>query len=784
MEHLSKERTKFTLLLFVVFMSSFGVLSFEISLTRIFSVMFSYHYTFLVVSLALFGLGLGGILAQTFSSNMPLNKTFSRLAVLSTIFSFSVSLFAFLAISASVSNIAVAAFIMFLPFLVAGTLLAAIYKLFIIHSNAVYFADLLGAAVGALSIVIVLNLVGAVLSILLVSGLISIAALIFAFASKKKIVTLVAVTSIVLVAFFAQYSTYTESWSISPADDQEKELTGVLSDPTLDAKIVDSRWSAFGRTDLVELEADPHRKIIFVDGSAGTYLYHFDGDANSSMETISALKNSTQYFPYLLSDKGNSLVIGPGGGLDVLTSIMAGVSHTTAVEVNPEIVSIVRDYANYSGGIYTNYSNVHINIDEGRSFIRRDTGKYDVIMLDIPVTKTAQGTVGYALAENYLFTTDAFSDYLNHLNDDGFLAIVAHSPAEVYKLTAIAFKVMGAQGLNAQEIMQRISVVGVMEQHVHAGLPIFMLKKTPITEQQARLIYEKTNELSLPLSYVPYLHTASIDPVLMALTHEEVSIDHLASQASFDMTAPTDDNPFFYKFDIGIPDTLTQLLAGSILLAGAVSFFYVYSWRRREVLFVNGTMKVLKSKFSLFRLFCFASLGLGFMLIEVALIQKFILFLGPPTLAIATSLFALLFAGGLGSVISAKWRRSKHVNPFKLALLISVLVVLYLIVLPYVFDVFLGYSSIFRVLISFALISPLAFFMGIPFPTILKRVKKEFENDAAWMWCINGAFSVLGSVLALVFAMSLGFNAVLLLGAVTYVGIFLVGRTQIKMARK
>ena len=778
MERLSKERAKFTILLFAVFMSSFGVLSFEVSLTRIFSVMFSYHYTFLVVSLALFGLGLGGIFAQSFSSKMPIEKTFSRLSVLSTVFSFSVSLFAFIAISISISNIAVAAFIMFLPFLVAGTLLAAIYKLFIIHSNVVYFADLLGAAVGAMAIVIILNLAGAVLSILLVSGLISIAALVFALASKKRTITVAAVASMTLVALFAQYSTYTTPWNISPADDQEKELTNALSDPTLGAKIVDSRWSAFGRTDLVELAADPHRKLIFVDGGAGTSLFHFDGDANSSMGAVSALRNSTQYFPYVLADKGNSLVIGPGGGLDVLTAIMAGVNHTTAVEVNPEIVSIVRDYEDYTGGIYTNYDNVHVNVDEGRSFIRRDNGKYDVIMLDIPVTKTPQGAAGYALAENYLFTTDAFRDYLNHLNDGGFLAIVAHGPAEVYKLTSITFKVLGAQGLSAPEIMDRISIVGVMGQHVHAGLPIFMLKKTPITNQQSMLIYEKTNELALPLAYAPNLHLSSFDPVLMALAHEEVTIDQLTSEARFDMTAPADDNPFFYKFDLGIPNTLMLLLAGAIVLSGAVSFFYVSSRRRREVLFTNGTMKVLKSKFSLFRLFCFASLGLGFMLLEVALIQKFILFLGPPTLAIATSLFALLFAGGLGSAISTKWRSSKHVDPFRVALFISVMVILYLVMLPYVFDVFLGYSTIFRILISFALIFPLAFLMGIPFPTILRRVKNEFENDAASMWCINGAFSVLGGALAIVFAMSLGFNAVLLSGAVTYLGVFLVGRTR------
>ena len=168
------------------------------------------------------------------------------------------------------------------------------------------------------------------------------------------------------------------------------------------------------------------------------------------------------------------------------------------------------------------------------------------------------------------------------------------------------------------------------------------------------------------------------------------------------------------------------------------------------------------------------------MLIEVALIQKYILFLGPPTLAIAASLFSLLFAGGVGSVVSGKWNSSKHFNSFSTSLIISITIILYLLALPVLFDAFLGYSLLTRVLISFASIFPLGFMMGIPFPTILRQVKREFENDAAWMWCINGAFSVLGSVLALVLAMSFGFNAVLMLGALTYLGIFLVGRKQPK----
>jgi MFS family permease len=190
----------------------------------------------------------------------------------------------------------------------------------------------------------------------------------------------------------------------------------------------------------------------------------------------------------------------------------------------------------------------------------------------------------------------------------------------------------------------------------------------------------------------------------------------------------------------------------------------------------NGSKVKFKSKFSGFKWYIFASLGFGFMLIEIALIQKFILFLGEPTLAIAVSLFSLLLAGGIGSFFSRKWFNGKQYNAFKISLIIAVVTIVYIFALPFIFNATLSYSASIRFVISFAFISPLGFLMGIPFPTALGYIKQEFENDAAWMWCINGAFSVLAGVFALVVAMTFGFNAVLLLGALTYAGLFVIGR--------
>jgi hypothetical protein len=255
-----------------------------------------------------------------------------------------------------------------------------------------------------------------------------------------------------------------------------------------------------------------------------------------------------------------------------------------------------------------------------------------------------------------------------------------------------------------------------------------------------------------------------------------MTINDLLSVAPVNLNAPTDDKPFFYNFDLGIPSTLVALLAGAIMLCIVVTILYVSARRKDERTSRNGAVVKVKAKFSGFKWYVFASLGFGFMMIEVALIQKFILFLGEPTTAIAVSLFSLLLAGGIGSLFSKKWVNGKQINAFKVSLIIAVLTVSYIFLLPLIFNAALSYSTLIRFVISFAFISPLGFLMGIPFPTTLGYIKQEFENDAAWMWCINGAFSVLAGVFALVIAMTLGFNAVLLLGALTYAGLFFIGR--------
>lgn len=767
-------------LLSCVSVTSLGILAFEITLTRILSVIYSYHYSFFVVSLALFGFGLGGILVQPIIVKPTSKNVFSSLALLSLFFSLSVS-FLTVSISTTMSpNMLADAIIMFLPFLVAGIFMAAVYRSFATYGNIVYFADLAGASIGSLASLMLLPQHGAINTVFLIGMVSSVGSLLLAVTSKKRMMVVAAVAGLLLLAFSTQHLHTGQVLDVQIAGDQNKELCNFLKDSSLGAKIIDSRWSAFGRTDLVELGISPDTKTIFVDGGAGTLMYQFNGDFSNTSSEVYKLKYSTGYYPYYFADKGSALVIGAGGGVDVLNALAAGVNHITAVEVNPETVNIVRDYSDYNGGIYTKYENVEVFIDEGRSFLKRTPAKYDVIMLNIPITKTAQGTSGYSLAENYLFTTDSFRDYLEHLGDQGFLVIVAHDPLEVYKLTAITLKVLREGGASAGESMRHVVVTGMH----HSHFPVFILKKTAFAREQVTEMFAKSDELGFTPAYFPYINLGNLDPILTELGKEKLDLDvlvsHLRDHYGLDMEPPTDDRPFFYKFEKGIPQTLAQLLAASTALCVVISLLFSGAQESRRYSSRKKGLHSFARRFSLFMPLYFSSLGLGFMLIEVSLIQKFILFLGHPASAISVTLFSLLLSSGIGSLCSQRWKERLFRPALRASLIVGIQVISYTVILPLLFGMSLNYESTTRFLISFTLLFPLGFFMGMPFPLGIRLLEKETREHIPWMWSLNGAYSLLGSIVAVASAITFGFNATFLFGGLTYLAIFFFGHRRLE----
>jgi len=442
----------------------------------------------------------------------------------------------------------------------------------------------------------------------------------------------------------------------------------------------------------------------------------------------------------------------------------------------------MKKYSDFNGGIYKGFPRVKVLVEEGRNFVRRTRETYDIIMLVIPVTKTSRSLEGFALTENFLFTVQSINDYLDLLTPNGQLIVGTHDDLEISRLIFTSLAALETRGIDTPSAMKHIYVVGPER------LPIFVLKKSPFSPNEAQRVHLGMHKYDYAThsSFIPYIpqvkHTISLgegiyyehdmlNQSLYLIANGEVSPEEVIKTASHEIGAVTDDDPFFYKFDLGLPPVIVLLLAFSTIALGL-------GWLIRPIGTRNGGIPLRNdSSFNRIRfLLLFSFLGVGFMLIEIPLFQKFILFLGQPVHAMATLLFSLLVGGGIGSWASGSFWRGNAVSKLRLAaMIVALLVTIYILFLGRVFALFLGAPFYFRLTISFMLLSPLGFFMGIPFPQGLKLLEETgFSIYIPRMWGINGIGSVLGSALAIAWSISFGFSYAMVFGAILYFFVFIL----------
>jgi hypothetical protein len=777
-------------LLSAIFLTSFSLIAFEITLSRLLSVLLSYHYVFVVLSLALLGLGLGGMFVHFFRSQIPIEEDrFGVLAFFTSLYSLAISLSMILIIQIGYvqniqMNILLYGFLLLTPFFLAGVILAEVYRMFPIVSTRIYGLDLIGAAAGSFGVIQLLDILGGI-SISFFLGLgASVAALLFAMAGsgKKKKGWILSMGSF-LILFVLSGANLVGFYrpDIPIGKNPEKEIHDVLHGSSLKGKIVETKWSAFGRTDLVEFIDYPDHMDIYLDGTAGSPMYRFNGDINNPGFTINRLKDTFPgYFPFLFlkeEEKDSALIIGPGGGRDILLALMGGVQKITAVEINKDLVDMVHKYSRYNGGIYTELDNVRIVIDEGRNFLKRQKEKYDMIMLSLPVTNTSRSLEGYALTENFLFTTDSISDYLDHLTEEGQLVVVGHNDAEILRLLSISLVALNRRGISITTAMSQIYIVGSDEYLV------FVLKKMPFKPMEASSKYQALHQFGYDpkTSYFPHLtQVGTLNPVLVALSSGKIVLEDLkkmVKERGYDISPVTDNSPFFYKFDVGTPKPISLVFWSSVILFVLIILIPPLYWKKGVV----QKEALLKSKGHFDKIpfrsaVLFSMLGIGFMLIEISLIQRFAFFLGYPVLSLAVLLSALLGGAGMGSLWSGQFAPGKINRVIAMtSLSIVVMIVGYTFLLPITFDQLLGFDLTIRLLATIFILIPLGFLMGVPFPLGIRWLKeRRLENHIPWMWGMNGVSSVLGSAMTILIAISLGFTGALCVSACCYFIIFLV----------
>jgi len=764
-----------TFLFLATFLTSMALLLYEVALTRVFSVILNYHFVFVVVSFALLGMGIGSFIQGRWFRDSG-GQLMLRIALFGAgALSLSIGglLLVVLPLSASV-NFGQPGFYLYLliaavPFLFGGMNLSWIFQRWSKRASVLYAADLTGAALGVGIAWVLLQNTSGIAAIMGSGVLAGIGVVMLMFVGEARRIRSVIPLVLSVAMFLAGL------WQVYPevpvGADKDKDLYRMLNGESY-PEIVESRWSAFGRTDLVADPAQPHEMLLFVDGAAGTPMIHLGDTMTDSLKMHVMQRWALQYFPYsfLTPDQMDSAyVIGPGGGKDIVIAKSMGVNHVTAVEVNPDIVELVREYEEYNGGVYTDWENVEVRIGEGRQVLRSSDNRYDIISLALPVTKSRRSYEGYALTEDYLFTAEALQEYLTHLTPKGRIMILAHGEPEVVRLVSTVLKAFEQRGISNQKAMEHLYAIsdGMLAQLV--------IQKQPFSRAEVRKRHRIMHAYHLhnPIAYFPYIEQQEMQARLYNGTPVEIPMFQQAfvdigtgmfdADVAFldyrlDVSPVTDNRPFFYDFKPGLPPTLSLM---AVVFGGILLYSLIRIIRSESRDQIPGS-SIWKGRIFV----AFTLLGIGFMIAEIALFQKFVLYFRHPTLALTVLLSVILLATGIGSWLSHLWKAQSILQRVqRIGLVIGAALLVFQIVSGFIYE--LPNGLIQPVLIVSLFLMGLV--MGIPFPMLLRYLHERARQDLVpYAWGINGVASVTGSVISVILAKWFGWSMVLGIAGVIY----------------
>lgn len=739
----------------VLLLSACGLM-FELMLTRIFSATIWYHYAFVAISVALLGWGLGGFLVYVFGLAKYPRQARSILIVLSLLLSVTLQIFLYtiLQLPFTPERLNLYFLLSILPFLAGGAALSLAFEANGHDINRLYFADLVGAAAGVLIVPLVISLLGAETAILATAILPALAAVLLSTRdgqTSRRGWQVLAVLVLIGNISVAGWNYKTQTWTIRDAP--SKALYKLLADHPK-AHIVSDHWNAYSRITAVRGFDDYHVARLFIDSDAETSVLPWDG-------TMTGLKDDGRSwfraFPLRLAPQPKVLVIGPGGGTDVVMSIVAGSPQVTGVEMNPLMVQAVRDFGAEAGNIY-NHSKMRLIMDEGRNFIQRTDERFDTIILGFVDSWASVASGGLSLTENYLYTREALEAYYDHLSERGTLAIVRW-PTDVPRLVANSVDLLQARGMSIPEIGKHILAVS---EHKPASPndpveTIFMFTRSPLTaEMTDKLLAGFNNAYVVWSSYRP--SEKPYADLFEGRNDFAAYTDAFATRA----TPVNDDHPFYFATDKqywGIPAFAVRLVS---IPLGAVVVFAI-------LLLIAGKLLHFRAPGGRTILY-FGALGVGFIIVEVALVQRLILLLGHPIYTLVVILFTLLLASGIGSRFAGRFAPERiHRALGWIIPLVIALVIVAAFGLPLVVDSTMSFTQAQRIAVAAALTFPFGFLMGMPFPLGLRRHAQDpLGAPVSSLWGINGVASVIGSIAGMMIAVAAGFTWVFVGGAVCY----------------
>ncbi|MFB3881690.1 MAG: hypothetical protein ACE149_10525 [Armatimonadota bacterium] len=743
-----------------IFLVSFAVLAFQVSLTRIFSVVFSYHFAFLIVSGAICGLGLGGLgwyLGATRARSRPPEAGWMAVAFGLAL---PASVAALFAAPSLLSTSLWAAAIPLLPFAFAGAFLAEVFRRRAAESGYLYQADLAGASLAAVLVIPLISLTGALDLSFPLGALAALAGAAYAAGRRQPRLLSTGLAAAALLLACWPLSVRGGWLALRPLraeSPRSKSMLQALDDGDMVARIIDTHWSAYARTDLVRCdlpEAGVYSLQLYTDGGTPSLMLPFSGD-------LQAMAYLREWLPYLAFDsgpRGRMLSIGPGGGVDLLWGLLAGFREIDGVEVSEGCARMMDRYSRINGGLYRR-PGVRVVVGDGRSFLRRSKTKYDLIICSLTQTATT-GNVGQSLVESYIHTKEAFGDYLDHLTPDGRYALVAETEEVLLKGVFTALAVMAERGTAPSQACRHIIALSLPQGEADWTPYCFLLiwHRSPVNERQLASVRAAVAAGQAKVLFAPGLDR---HPLLGAVARGEAVPEGvfeagLTGPPRVDLRPATDERPFFLDLSVGPPSVAVWLVVLSVGVA-AVFAGTVMSRRRPEARGIGGWLTY------------FSALGAGFMLVEIPLIQKAILFLGHPTISYAAVVCFLLIGASLGSRLSQRW------PPARLRMCVAVAAAAVAVVgagyaggLTHLLDRLIGWPQPARLLLLGLLLVPLGGALGVPFPSGIRLMSARHAAEIPWMWGTNGLLSVTGSALAAASAKLVGIDGCLLAAAGLY----------------
>lgn len=788
---------------FAIGLLSGCLLAYEVLLTRLFSIVLWHHFAYMIISAAMLGFGASGtaltllkekiaphvgavylIAAAGMAFLMPMAFLLAQQVPFNPL--------ELLWDSTQPAKLLIVYLLMMLPFFFGGLCIGLVLWHFSGNAGCIYAFDILGAGVGSLGVIGLLYIVPPhkVLIILTTLALLAAAMAVIELQMRPKWMAMVFFGLAILAPMALPGNWLLTQPSLYKDLSQALNITGM--------RVIEERSSPLGQITVVESSRIPFRHApgmslnatdepppqlaVFMDGNGPAVITRFDGN----LAPLAYLDQLTSALPYHVLEQPRGqphvLVLGAGAGSDVLQALYYGASKIDAVELDRNVIDLVQHrFHDFSGDLY-NHPGVHVHEGEARSFVNISHDRYDLIQVALLDSFGVASAGLYGLSESYLYTVEALQTYLNRLTPGGMLAVTRWlnlPPRDSLKLFATAVAALERAGVSNPAA--RLAMIRGWK------TVTLLVKNSDFTSNEIAAIKEFSHARSFDLAYYPGMRADEANrynllaqpyffegAVALLGTERQAFLDRY----KFYIEPATDDRPYFFRLFKW--NAATELFAlreqggmalldwsYPLLVATLVQAFLA------SILLILMPLAVSRCRHTLPTarvVLYFLAIGLAFMFMEIAFIQKFVLFLAHPLYAVAVVLCAFLVFAAAGSWLAQRWqsRVASSRNVTLAVIIIGALAVLYLAALPDVFQALIHLPDAVKIVISIALIAPLAVCMGIPFPTGMMWLAHTAQDAIPWAWAINGFASVIGAVLATLLAIHLGFAVVILLAVLLY----------------